>query len=315
MTAYVIRRLLQIIPVLIVVSMIAYGLIHIAPGNPALHIAGPDASEDVIREIESQLGLDRPVYEQYFSWVSRAVQGDLGVSLRTRVPVTQEIFQYLPNSLALGVGSLVLSVIIGVIMGITAALKQNSLVDNGIMFMAVSGISAPSFVRGVAVMWVFAITLGWFPISGGPPGGDLLSAEGLRHMMLPMVALSIGPLATLGRMGRSSMLEVLGQDYIRTAQAKGLSQRVVLYKHALRNALLPVVTVIGFQVGAMFGGTIVTETIFAWPGVGRRIVGAISARDFPVVQAAVLLLAFVFIVANLLVDIAYVFIDPRIRYD
>ncbi len=284
---------------------------HLAPGNPALMVAGPDASIEVVKKMEKKLGLDKPLYVQYLIWAKRVVQGDLGRSIRTKIPVVEEIVNYLPNTLALAAGSLVISTLVGIALGVISAIHRNTPLDNLVILSAVAGISAPSFVRALFIMWLFAITLRWFPISGAPDG-SLLSLEGLKHMALPMLSLS---LATLARLGRSSMLEVLNEDYIRTARAKGLTQRVVIYKHALKNAMLPLVTVLGFRLGSMFGGSVITETIFAWPGIGRHLITAIGSRDFPVVQAGVLMLALAYVSANLLIDVTYAYLDPRIRYD
>ncbi len=314
MASYIVRRLLQMVPVLILVSVFVFFILHIAPGNPALMIAGPDASIEVIEEIEAELGLDLPLYEQYLRWAGNVVRGDLGRSLRTRIPVTEELLEYMPNTLALAFVSITISSILGIIIGVISAVRQNTPLDTGIVFVAVSGISAPSFVRALLLMWVFAITFEWFPISGRP-AGPLFSLPVLHAMALPALALAIGGMASLARLSRSSFLEVLRQDYVRTARAKGLSERVVQYKHALKNAMLPVITILGFRLGAMFGGSVIVETVFAWPGVGRRIIGAIGTRDFPVIQGAVLMLATVYVLVNLLTDISYAYVDPRIRYD
>jgi glutathione transport system permease protein len=312
MLGFIFRRLLMAIPVLVGVSILVFLIVHLAPGDPAEIVAGPTAPQDVVEDVRRQLGLDQPFYVQYGLYVSRAVQGDLGRSLVTRRSVSEEIRRTFPNTLELVIVSSVWSILAAIPLGVLAAVKRNSIFDKLSMAIALFGISFPIFFIGLIVLWVFAAYLGWLPISGR--GGSLLTLDGWRHIALPAFTLGYFQVAALARVIRSSMLEVLGQDFVRTARAKGLKQRTVVYRHALRNAMMPAVTVIGIQFGILLGGAVVTETIFSWPGVGRMIVGAINYRDFPMVQGPILVLAAAFVLINLLVDLTYAILDPRIRY-
>jgi glutathione transport system permease protein len=312
MLGFIFRRLLMAIPVLVGVSILVFLIVHLAPGDPAEIVAGPTAPQDVVEDVRRQLGLDQPFYVQYGLYVSRAVQGDLGRSLVTRRSVSEEIRRTFPNTLELVIVSSVWSILAAIPLGVLAAVKRNSIFDKLSMAVALFGISFPIFFIGLIVLWVFAAYLGWLPISGR--GGSLLTLDGWRHIALPAFTLGYFQVAALARVIRSSMLEVLGQDFVRTARAKGLKQRTVVYRHALRNAMMPAVTVIGIQFGILLGGAVVTETIFSWPGVGRMIVGAINYRDFPMVQGPILVLAAAFVLINLLVDLTYAILDPRIRY-
>ena len=311
MRTYVARRVLMLIPVLLGVSVLVFLLLHLAPGNPALLIAGADAPPETVARIERQLGLDQPLCVQYWRYLSGVLRGDLGRSLRSRVPVSEEIRRTFGVTLQLTVVGVTLSALGGIPLGVTSAVHQNSIVDNITMFTALLGISMPVFAVGLILMWVFGLNLGWFPISGFKP---LTTVEGWRHIVLPAITVSLASVATLARLTRSSMLEVLRQDYVRTSRAKGLGERKVIYRHALKNALLPVITVVGLQFGYLLGGAVVTETIFSIPGMGRLSVSAIGMRDFPIVQGTVLVIAVVFVLVNLLVDLLYALIDPRIRY-
>lgn len=305
MLGYIIRRLLLLIPTLFAVFTVVFLSTHLAPGCPALLLAGDDASPEAIQAIEQELGLDQPLHVQYLRFLGRTLQGDLGRSLRTGRTVVAEIMFRYQATLELAGLSLLLATIVGVFAGIISAVKQNSVYDSICMVGSLFGIAAPVFWLGLMLMLVFSVYLGWLPTVGRGT---------FSQIILPAITLGAASTAVIARMTRSSMLEVMQQDYIRTARAKGLKERVVISKHALKNALIPVVTVIGLRFGALLGGAVLTETIFAWPGVGRLLVDAIFWRDFPLVQGGVLLIATTFIVINLVVDILYSFLDPRIQY-
>lgn len=309
---YAMRRILSAIPVLLGVSIGVFLMLHLAPGDPAVIVAGADAPPETVAAVRSELGLDRPLYEQYWMYLKRLLQGDLGRSIRSREPVVELLAQTFPNTLALAVGGTAVAVSVSIPLGVVSAVRRNSWVDNLSRFLALLGASVPIFAVGLALMWVFGYWLRLFPLSGN--GGSVLSWQGLWHLVLPAVSVSFYTLAVLTRLTRSSMLEAVKQDYVRTARAKGLSEVVVVYRHALRNALLPVVTLAGIQFGHLLAGAVVTETIFAWPGMGRLAVAAILSRDFPVVQGVILVISIMFVLINLAVDIVYAVIDPRIRY-
>ncbi len=306
MISYIVRRLLLAIPVLLGVVTLVFLALRLIPGDPALVMAGEAAPQEVVARIRTQLGLDRPLTVQYGIYIWNLLRGDLGQSARTRRPVTQELGFRLPATLELASASMAIAILLGLTAGIISATRQYSVLDYGTMVGALMGISIPVFWFGLMAMWIFSVQLGWFPVGGRGT---------LRHLVLP--AITLGAMATgmIARMTRSSMLEVLRQDYIRTGMAKGLTERAVNLRHALRNALIPVVTVVGLQFGGLLAGSVLTETVFTWPGVGRLMVDSITNRDYPVVQGAVLVIALIFIGVNLLVDLAYSFVDPRIRYD
>ncbi len=306
MWQYVVRRLLLAIPTLIGVSLLVFSMVRLVPGCPALAIAGVHATPEFIERTREEFGLDRPLYTQYFIFMSRLLQGDLGISTHSRRPVTTEIWDRFPNTVELAVAAMAIAMLIGVVAGIISATKRNSIFDNASMLVALFGVSMPVFWLGLMLMVLFAVTLGWLPATGRGT---------ISHLILPAITLGTGSAALIARMTRSSMLEVLHQDFITTARAKGLREQIVVYKHALKNALIPVVTIIGLQFGLLLGGAVITETVFAWPGVGRLMVGSIMARDFPVVQGTVLLIALTFVFINLFVDILYSSLDPRIRYE
>jgi len=313
MLAYAVRKVLTIIPIVFGVALIAFLIMHLAPGNPAQIMAGPDAAVEDIEVIERRLGLDQPLHVQFLSFMANAARGDFGRSIRTNRPVTEEILARLPYTVQLAASALFVAIVVGIPLGVFAAVKQNTWFDSGTMVAALFGLSMPSFWRGLMAMLLFAYLLGWFPASG--MSGTVLSPEWFRHMTLPAVSLGIGTAATIARLTRSSMLEVIREDYIRTARSKGISERRITYKHALRNALIPVVTVVGLSLGVLMGGSIITESVFAFPGVGTLAINAISARDFPAVQGVVMTVATIFVLVNLLVDLTYGWLDPRIRYD
>jgi len=303
---YILRRLLYAIPVMLVVSLIVFGILHIAPGDPATMLAGEDARPEDVAAIKANYGLDQPLYVQYGVWLGNALRGDFGRSIVTRRPVMDEIATRLPSTAQLAVSALFLAVIVGMIVGVISATRQYSALDHGVMVLALLGVSMPVFWLGLMLIMIFAVELRWLPTGG---------TGTIQQLVLPAVTLGAASTAIIARMTRSSMLEVVRQDYIRTARAKGLMERVVLVRHALKNALIPVATVVGIEFGYLLGGAVITETVFSRPGLGRLLVTSINSRDFPVVQGTLMLLAGSFVLVNLLVDILYGFLDPRIRYE
>lgn len=312
MTKYIIRRLVMMIPVLIGVSLLTFLMLHLAPGDPVDILLGDQATPEAKANLRHQLGLDLPLHIQFGRFIVRAVQGDFGRSIHTNQPVLTEIMDRLPYTLELTIASMFIAVVLGVGAGVLAAARQNTAVDNVSMVTALLWVSLPSFWFAVILQLIFSVNFGWLPLYGR--NGGFLTLPWLASLVLPAVTLGARSAAILARMTRSSVLEVLRQDYVRTAQAKGLAQKVVLWRHVLKNAFIPVTTVIGLQVGFLLGGAFITETIFAWPGVGRLGVQAIFSRDIPVVQGMVLLVATGFVLINLLVDLVYAWLDPRIRY-
>ena len=313
MIHYILRRLLQTVPVLFGVSLLVFAIMHVVPGDPVRLIAGPDAPESVIARVRAELGLERPLYVQYVSFLSRALHGDLGRSLRSRSPVAGEILSRFPATLELTTVSMVMAVLVGIPLGLIAAVRRSSWVDYLAMGTSLATLSMPIFWVAIVAIWLFSLHLGWLPVSGR--AGPVWHWEGLRHVLLPAATLATTSVAIISRLTRSGMLDVLGREYVTTARAKGVPPSSVVGNHALANALIPVVTVVGLQYGFLLGGAVVTETIFAWPGVGRLAITAILQRDYPVVQGCVLLVAVVFVLVNLLVDLLYGWLDPRIRYE
>jgi peptide/nickel transport system permease protein len=330
---YIAKRLLMLIPVLLGASILVFSLIHLAPGDPARTIAGEHASIQTIERIQEKYGLNKPLPTQYWIWLKQALQGDFGRSIVSNEFVSKEIWSRFPNTVELTLLAMFIAVVVGVIAGIVSASRQYSLLDYGFMGVALFGVSMPVFWLGIMLMMIFGVYLRWFPIGGRMSimvsftritGFYLLDSviagnwqafiSALRHLILPAIALGTIPMATVARVTRSSMLEVLRQDFIRTERAKGLSERLVIYKHAVRNALIPVVTVIGLNFGLLLAGAILTETVFSWPGLGRYVVKAVQMRDYPAVQGCVLFFALIFVIVNLITDIIYVYIDPRIKY-
>lgn len=301
---YILRRLLHIIPVLFGVTLLTFSMLHLIPGDPAQILAGPDASASDIMALRQQMGLDRPLAVQYVDYLKGLAQGDLGRSMSTRRPVLDELMDRFPNTLILAVAGVGIAVLLGIPIGVLAAIRARTMVDHAAMVLALLGISAPAFWLGFILMMVFSVHLGWFPSAGYRSWG---------HLVLPAFTLGTGAMAIVARMTRSSLLEVLNQDYVRTARAKGLHEVLVIAKHALRNALIPTTTVVGLSFGSLLGGAVLTEMVFAWPGLGRLIVYSIGIRDLPVIQGAVLLLALTFVLVNLGVDLLYGLIDPRVR--
>jgi len=313
LAGYILRRVLATIPVMGIVAFLVFSLLFLAPGDPAAVIAGDQATPQDVERIRANLGLDRPFLVQFGEWVWRIAQGDLGTSIFTNLPVSTMIKQRIEPTLALMLTTLVLAISIAVPMGVMAAWKQGSWIDRGVMAFAVVGFSVPVFVVGYLLAWLFALTLDWLPVQGYTP-----IAQGfwpfLENLVLPSLALGTIYIALIARITRATMLEVLSQDYVRTARAKGLPEGPVLFVHALKNAAVPIVTVIGIGVALLIGGAVVTESVFAIPGLGRLTVDAILRRDYPVIQGIVLLFSFVYVLVNLAVDILYTVFDPRIRY-
>ncbi len=304
-TDYFLRRVLQAIPLLFLASLVVFMLIHITPGDPVRLMLGEQASNEQVAAVRAQMGLDRSLLEQYVRFLGRALQGDLGTSIRAIRPTTDLILLALPATAQLAATALVLAVIIGIPVGIVAALKQGSWFDNLVLFLALLGQSVPSFWLGLTLISFVALRWRLLPTSGY---GEW------QHLILPACALSPFLMGIIIRITRTSFIDVLRQDYIRTAYAKGFHLPPVIFRHALKNAMLPIVTVLGLQTGALLGGAVVTETVFAWPGVGQLAVNAIASRDYPVVQGVVLVSALIFVVINLVVDLLYSVLDPRIRY-
>ncbi len=309
---YIAKRLLQLIPVLVGVSVVVFLMIYLIPGDAAEVIGGPTATAEEITNIRVKLGLDRPMHEQYFRYISGVLKGDLGYSFQTGQAVSEAIKTRYSNTFNLAIFSVLIAAIIGVLAGIIAAVKQNSWFDYLSMSIATLGISAPTFWIGLLLIIVFCVNLKILNISGF--NGQIWTREGFMTMILPATTLGFSSAAMIARMTRSSVLEIIHQDYIHTARAKGLNERIVVLKHALKNALIPIITVIGVNFGSLLGGTVVVESVFAINGIGRLMVQAINARDFPMVQGTVLVVASTFVLINLLTDIVYVIIDPRISY-
>ncbi|WP_312117044.1 ABC transporter permease [Brevibacillus reuszeri] len=331
--SYSIRRVLMLIPVLLGMSIVVFSIIRAIPGDPALTILGEKASPKAIEDLREVLGLNNPWYIQYFDYLKQIITGDLGVSLHSGTSITQEIGPYLAATTELTIVSMLFAVIIGVNAGILSAWKQNSWFDYCAMLIALIGVSMPIFWLGLMEQWFFAQELKWLPSVGRDNSRNPVEAitqfyildtlvagqwdqlwEVIKHLILPGIALGTIPMAIIARITRSSMLEVMRADYVRTARAKGLAQFWVVYKHALKNALIPVLTVIGLQTGLLLGGAVLTETIFGWPGVGRYIFTAIGNRDYPVIQSGILVIATIFVLINLVVDLLYAYVDPRIKY-
>ncbi|AOL35946.1 ABC transporter permease subunit [Geobacillus thermoleovorans] len=313
MAGMIVRRFFQLILLLVGISFLVFTSMYIAPGDPATIIAGPTASQSDIDAIREDLGLNDPFLVQYGRYISGVLHGDLGYSYQTKQPVWEAIMTRFPNTLKLAIASIIVAVIIGVVAGIISAIRQNSWFDVSSTVFALAGISIPNFWLGTVLILIFAVNLQLLPVGGLDQ--PFYTAEGLKQLVLPAITLGTGSAAMIARMSRSSMLEVIRADFIRTARAKGLRERTVIWVHALRNAMIPVITVIGLNFGFLLGGTIITEQVFAINGVGRLMVQAIAARDFPMVQGSVLLVATLFVLVNLIVDIIYTFIDPRISYD
>jgi peptide/nickel transport system permease protein len=313
MFAYIVRRVLATIPVMAVVALFVFSLLYIAPGDPAAVIAGDQATPEDVERIRASLGLDRPYLVRFGAWVFDILRGDLGVSIFTNLPVSLMIKQRLEPTLSLMVVTLILAVSIAVPMGVIAAARVGTAIDKFVMAFAVLGFSVPVFVVGYLLAYIFALELEWLPVQGYTPFANGFFPW-IENLILPAIALGSVYIALIARITRASMLEVLQQDYIRTARAKGAGQRSILFLHALKNAAVPIVTVIGIGIALLIGGAVVTESVFAIPGLGRLTVDAILRRDYPVIQGVVLLFSFTYVLVNLFIDILYTLFDPRIRY-
>lgn len=313
MSQYIARRLLLMLPVAFLVTVAVFMLSHITPGDPAVIILGEEANPQAVAAIHRELGLDRPLPEQYAIWISHVVRGDLGRSIRTQQPVLHAISERLPATLELGLAALAWSVIFGIALGTLAAVRRGGPLDLLATGFTVGGVSLPNFFVGIILILLGGLVLRLLPVGGFVPLSQD-PAENLRHLLLPAIALGTVGAATNMRFTRSSMIEVLGQDFIRTARAKGAGWSHVVRSHALKNALIPVVTIVGIQVGSVLEGAIVTETVFSWPGVGKLVVDGIFGKDYPVIQGVVLCAALSYMFANLLVDVAYGWLDPRISF-
>jgi ABC-type dipeptide/oligopeptide/nickel transport system permease component len=306
MLRYILQRIFMLIPVLFGVTLVAFFLLHLVPGDPAEILAGQEATKEDVDRIRVEYGLDKPLAVQYVRFVVSAAQGDLGISIQSRHPVRELLIQRLTFTLRLSLASILVASTIGLLAGIISSTRQYSIFDTASMLGALFGISMPIFWLGLLLILVFAVKLHWLP-SGG--------TGGLRYLILPAIALGSASAAVIARMTRASMLEVTRQDYIRTARATGYHESVVIFRHGLKNAMIPVLTVFGLEFGYMLGGAVLTETVFSLPGIGRLLVEGIFARDYPVVQGAMIAVATTFVLVNLLTDVAYAFFDPRIRYE
>jgi peptide/nickel transport system permease protein len=342
MTRYIIKRFLTIVPVLIGISILVFAFIRLIPGDVATAMLGERATPQRIAAVRAELGLDKPIYEQYFIYISKVLRGDLGRSIVRGDNVTQALLHRFPATVELALAAIFVALIVGIPLGVISAVRRNSAFDNVSRLIALTGISMPIFWLGLMLSWFFGVVLHLLPTGGRLNVmidiqpltlfgreirtnsyilDSILSLDPialldvLRHLILPAIALGTIPMAIIARMTRSSMLEVLSQDYIRTASAKGLTERTVVIRHALKNALLPVVTVIGLQVGRLLSGAILTETIFAWPGIGSWLYDSIISRDYPIVQGTTMFIAAIFVFVNLAVDVLYAVLDPRIRFD
>ena len=305
MYRYLLKRLLGLIPTLLIVAVLVFGFVHMLPGDPARLAAGPEAGAETIELVRKDLGLDLPLHQQFVRFFSHALQGDFGKSIRTKRSVSQEIAERFGPTFWLTVMAMVWSVALGLVLGIVSAVWRNKWPDRVGMTLAVSGISFPSFALGMLLMQFFSVKLGWLPTVG---------ADSWKHYVLPSLTLGAAVAAVMARFTRSSFIDILKEDYVRTARAKGLSETIVVIKHGLRNALIPVVTMMGLQFGFLLGGSIVVEVVFNWPGMGRLLVDAVEMRDYPIIQALVLLFSLEFILINLVVDLMYAWINPTIRY-
>lgn len=333
MLTYIAKRISVIFPVLLAVSLIIFLIMHFAPGDPAALFLGQMVTPEDLEKVRREMGLDDPLHIQYLRFLKEAVKGDLGISYYTKQSVLSELLRLFPATVELAIASMVIALLVGISAGVISALKQNSIFDNVSMVVALGGVSMPVFWVGLILMWVFSFKLGWTPISGRLAvqidlkqitglfvidsiitGNIAALRDSLRHLILPALSLATISMGIIARFTRSSMLEVIRQDYIRTARAKGVSEALVIFKHAFKNALIPVVTVVGLQFGLLLGGAVVTETVFSWPGIGNVIIVSILRRDYPMVQGALLLLALLYVIINLLVDVSYSYLDPRIRY-
>ncbi len=313
MYVYLIKRAIAVLPVMLVVAVVVFLLMHLTPGDPAAIIAGDYARPEDIARIRKQLGLDQPLHIQFFKWLFAILRGDLGVSIFSNLPVSHLIAQRIEPTIMLSLSTILFSVLVAVPMGVWAAWRVGTSVDRLVMIFAVIGFSAPVFVIAYALVYVFSLQLSWFPVQGYTPIGEDVFGF-LRSIALPTFALGMVYIALIARISRASMLEVLSEDYIRTARAKGTSEGSVLMRHALKNASVPIVTIIGIGIALLIGGVVVTESVFNIPGLGRLIVDAVLSRDYPIIQGVILVFSAAFVAVNLLIDLSYTFLDPQIRY-
>jgi peptide/nickel transport system permease protein len=313
MLGYLLRRVLAAIPVMGVVALVVFLLLRLTPGDPAAVLAGDNATPAQLERIRTSLGLNEPLYVQFVTWINKLLHGDLGVSLISNVPVMKMVSQRIEPSISIALATIILSVLVAVPLGVIAAWKQGTWIDRFVMGLSVLGFSVPVFVIGYVLIQLFAIDLRWLPVQGfkSITGGF---GPFFERLVLPTVSLSFIYVALIARMTRASMLDVLGEDYVRTARAKGINEVAVLFRHALRNAAVPVITVIGTGFALLISGVVVTESVFNIPGIGRLTVDAVLARDYPVIQAMILLTSLLYVTINLLIDVAYTLLDPRIRY-
>ena len=313
MGSYILNRTLATIPVVAFVMLFVFSLLYVTPGDPAAILAGDQATQEEIEEIRTELGLDRSFPVRFVEWSVGVFQGDLGTSIFTQLPVSEMILQRVEPTVSLMIVTMIMAIVVAVPLGVIAAWKHGSLLDRAIMLVAVLGFSVPVFVVGYVLAWLMALQLGWLPVQGYRS-----ISEGawpwLRHLLLPSATLATFYIAIIARITRATMLEILQQDYIRTARAKGVAERAVLFIHALRNASMPIVTVVGIGIALVISGAVVIESVFALPGLGRLTVDSILRRDYPVIQAVILIFSFVYVIINLLIDLSYTLIDPRIRY-
>lgn len=332
MFSYIVKRLLWAIPTLFGVSLIVFFMVHLAPGDPALALLGDHANKESVEKLREEMGLNKPLYVQYGIFASKAMSGDFGNSFKSKQPVLDEFMERFPATMELALCAMILAVFLGIGAGIISAIKRYSIFDYGSMFIALAGVSMPVFWLGLVLIYFFSVSLDILPVSGRlgyefsiehVTGFYLIDSllandmdafwDALKHLLLPSIALGTIPMAIIARMTRSSMIEVMKEDYIRTARAKGCSRFGVVMVHALRNAMMPVITVIGLMLGTLFAGAILTETTFSWPGIGKWIVNAVYQRDFPIIQSSTLIIASMFIAVNLVVDLLYALINPKIR--
>jgi peptide/nickel transport system permease protein len=315
MTIVLLRRIVWMVPILLGVSLIVFSMMHLAPGDPAEAILGPRGTEELLRQARKDLGLDRPLYEQYGRWLLNAVQGDLGESYRLNRPVAGEVLARFKNSAILASVAFVVAVALGILVGVLSAVRRGGVIDNALMAITLTGISMPPFYLGMLLIILFSVKLDLLPTGGMYDVRQDPSFRGLViHLILPAFTLAAVPIAVIARIMRSSMLEVVGQDYIRTARAKGLADRVVIARHALRNALIPVVAVVGLQIGYLLSATALVEVVFSWPGLGSLLVQSIVQRDLPLAQGAVLLIAVIYVIVNIATDLVQAWLDPRIHF-
>jgi peptide/nickel transport system permease protein len=314
MASYLLRRLLATVPTLLGVSVLVFLSLHLAPGDPALVMLGPKATATSLAALRAELGLDRPIHVQYLRWIGGVVTGDWGRSIQLRAGVLPLVWERFQATLILAAAAMLIAVGSGIALGVVSAVSAGSAMDRTAITTTLIGYSLPPFFLGIVLQVGLGLHLGWFPVTGMyPPGGGAL-LDLLRHLVLPAITLAAGIAALLARMTRSTMLEVLRQDYVRTARAKGLTRRVVVLQHAFRNALIPILTIVGLQTGYVLGGAVLVEQVFTWPGIGTLAINAILARDFPLVQGVTLMVAFTYVLTNLLTDVAYTLVDPRISY-